>query len=276
MALHCSEGAGWWQSSSSPSNLQRPQGRGAGCCLPKKGSGAESPQGTAPTKILPHSSPQGKRLHKTNLCSILWGIKCLDFFRGYGFSVGAQEGGRTSPCRTRRDIQCLLLAAVGTGLLEPGHSGWRMFGLADAPAGRRSWAGKRIPGLCWGREMKTQQARSSTRVLEKKIIFKIKCFSESVAAFKSGRWWRGVARLQRECRCLQSSRTGGFPPLDGGGGDLQGRTPSCRRTKPRRTLRRGERSSWWGGSVLPPSKRAEMPSPLPRQEDLPVLLRTPH
>jgi len=54
--------------------------------------------------------------------------------------MGAQEGGRTSPRRTRRDIQCLLLAAVGTGLPETGTAdggclGWRALQL-DGRAGQ--------------------------------------------------------------------------------------------------------------------------------------------
>lgn len=57
---------------------------------------------------------------------------------------GAQEGGRTFPHRTRRDIQCLLLS---TGLLDPDPGGWRMFGLAAAPVGWWSWAGKMHPRL---------------------------------------------------------------------------------------------------------------------------------
>lgn len=115
---------------------------------------------------------------------------------------------------------------------------------------------------------------SPSALKKKKKNIQMKCFSESVAAFKSGGWWREVvAQLQQGCRYLRSGRPGDCPPLDGGDGDPQGKTRCCRRTE---TLRRGERSGWWGSTVLPPSKGAEMSYPLPRQADLPVPLRIPH
>lgn len=67
-------------------------------------------------------------------------------------------GRGTGPCRTRRDIQCLLSAR---GRQSPGYGRWRMFGLALARTAEQGW-------VALGREVKTPPARSSTPVLPRK------------------------------------------------------------------------------------------------------------